>query len=193
MSRAVVLARFSSLEEALVVRALLDANGHDAWLENRHHAAADSFLIPGLGGIGLVCRQDDLQSIAELLREARTSGESEGSGRDDWTRFTAWVALAIFVGIPVFFYGIWGLTILAANHYADFGTMLPWWMVYAPNEPGIYNSDAGGGGVDLASSPATLFLLLPMLFLTLVDAWKPMTGKTWRWKDNGTQTRMFDL
>lgn len=67
MTGAVVLERYSSIEEAMVVYSLLHANGVGASLENWHHAQNDWFLVHALEGVAILVPQHELEEAKDIL------------------------------------------------------------------------------------------------------------------------------
>lgn len=66
----ILLARFASLPEAMVVRALLEAEGVDAFMPEQGLVAAE--LDAGvMGGWRLMVDEDDVEAAQRILKDAQ--------------------------------------------------------------------------------------------------------------------------
>ena len=69
MTGAVVLERYSSIEEALVVQNFLNAHGIESQIDCAYHAQNDWLIVPALGGIRLLIKpQDKPGALNEIER-----------------------------------------------------------------------------------------------------------------------------
>lgn len=169
MSRAVVLARYSTLEEALVVRGLLLARGIPASTSNRQHAGNDWGSIPAFGGVGILVPAEALEEahafVLESIRDApevlsATGASPEAAAGRLGQRIRAISMLVIYLGI------LNGLLWLILTLLVPATAVEPEGYIYAQS----------GYAVDQPllelSSPGAILLLFVMAALTLFDAWK---------------------
>jgi len=77
LAGAIVLERYSSIEEALVVQSNLRAHGIEAILDNWHHARNDWFLVHALDGIGVTIQPHDLDKSRQILTTLWKSTDNE--------------------------------------------------------------------------------------------------------------------
>lgn len=78
MSRAVVLANYSTLEEALVVRGLLLARGLPVSTANRHHAGNNWFAIQALGGVALMVPEQAATEARQMIADSVAAASDGG-------------------------------------------------------------------------------------------------------------------
>lgn len=134
MSGAVSKIRFSTLEEALVVRGLLDANGIEAWVGNRHHISSDRLSTPALGGVTLLVPTALLPEAHEAIESterADPASQDKSASEHVSPRWRFWLGILILFGTPFIVIGWWG-GFVAPSHYVSDSLRLPWWMIPRP-------------------------------------------------------------
>lgn len=130
MAGAVVLERFSSIEEALVVQSLLRANGINTALDNGYHAQNDWVMVPALFGIGLLAKPSDAQGARRTIQVAKTEARQTLSSR--WCEgyeaperrrlFRKWSFPVLYLTHPVafvFYLALAGLLSVLENRRMD--------------------------------------------------------------------------
>ncbi|MEM1087000.1 MAG: hypothetical protein AAGH90_04670 [Pseudomonadota bacterium] len=68
MAGAVILARYSSIEEALVVQNFLNAHGMETHIDCGYHAQNDWLMVPALGSIGLLINAQDKSNALAMIK-----------------------------------------------------------------------------------------------------------------------------
>ncbi|MEO1643136.1 MAG: hypothetical protein AAFR74_07345, partial [Pseudomonadota bacterium] len=71
MAGAVVLERYSTIEEALVVQSVLSAQGINAQLDCSYHAQNDWLIAQALGGIGVCLKPSDHAHARDMINRAK--------------------------------------------------------------------------------------------------------------------------
>ncbi|RIJ22230.1 hypothetical protein D1224_11790 [Henriciella barbarensis] len=74
MAALVTIRRCATLQEALVCKGFLEANGIHAIVENYYHASNDWLLIPGLGGACVAVPSNDVETAHALIRKSAQDG-----------------------------------------------------------------------------------------------------------------------
>lgn len=64
-----LIASFTSLSQAELVRSALEAAGIDAWLENANTVGVQWLYATALGGVRLIVREEDAAAASEILAE----------------------------------------------------------------------------------------------------------------------------
>ncbi|MEM7492625.1 MAG: hypothetical protein AAF296_04540 [Pseudomonadota bacterium] len=112
MSGAVILARYSSIEEALVVYSLLRANSIEASLENWHHAQNDWFLVHALEGVAIRVPWHEIEDSKRILSDKfdaspiADDASTEPRNRRIIRRWSLPVVFLGFVNLPILI-GFW--------------------------------------------------------------------------------------
>jgi len=90
----------STVEEALVVSALLNANDIPSWITNLHHAHAEWFLVPAFGGVIVTipeaAAEDALAVVQSSVDEAYVEHVQGPALNLSRVRWRAWVMLFLY-------------------------------------------------------------------------------------------------
>ena len=110
----VKLVSVSSIEEALAIRGVLEANGIQVNLPNAEHAQVDWMMVPALGGLAIQVPDDQYETAKQLLIDVRSetiqAGEIEEDDADyledqaTSRRNRARTMLYLFLGPPLLFF-----------------------------------------------------------------------------------------
>lgn len=98
----------ASIEEAVILCGLLNANGVEAALDNYFHAQNDWFLVHALSGVGVVFPRERMTEVQVIIDYAQQTAErhlQSHFGKLDHTplkrrRLKAWSMPFVFFGIP---------------------------------------------------------------------------------------------
>lgn len=122
----VKLVSVSSVEEALIIRGVLESNGIQVNIPNEQHASIDWAMIPALGGLAIQVPDDRLDEARQLLADlqAETASDDEVAledntyfeNRAEQRRGKARSMLVIYLAAPVIFL-IAGLLWSAYRHF----------------------------------------------------------------------------
>ena len=66
----------SSIEEAVVIKSLLDANDVDAWIDNYYHCTMDWPIVHALGGVSVTVPQHQFIDAVDVIATAESLSES---------------------------------------------------------------------------------------------------------------------
>lgn len=167
MSRALVIRRCATTEEAVVVVALLKDAGFSASLDNWNHAMVDWGSIAAFGGVGISVPSEQAIEAGNYMIEALETADNRlqsvfgdyDRSRLPGDRIRALSMLFIFLGgdVLVFLPIIWLLTLLPES-----------WFVPTEDQAGEIYAQAGraiGEAPDLSGIGDSLLFLAVMLTL----------------------------
>ncbi|WP_022698948.1 hypothetical protein [Euryhalocaulis caribicus] len=118
MSDLVTITRVSTIEEAIVIESALRAGGFYASIPDLHYAVMYFVVVPALGGIRILVREDELEEAIAYLLTLESSAveiEEETEALDGefrkrqprWFSFgLAWFAGWLFMPFILAFYGL---------------------------------------------------------------------------------------
>lgn len=132
----------ASIEEAVVLRGLLNANGVEAELDNYFHAQNDWFLVQALGGVGIIFPKIQIIDALDIIQYAKAASNNHLHNHfgnlDDAPhrprRIKAWSMPFIFFGIPNLVIILLLLGIMKVTESGAAPQLQPTWQNYTSDD-----------------------------------------------------------